>query len=874
MVRTVLCSGLLWIEHTFRGDRALLVTEASSDDLIGEATLETLLLEMQQNSPSARHERFDLHNKKGKPSGYVHAILQYWDPGTDPEPRLPPQRRVRVTVFSARALPKKDTFGRNDPFTTVTLGGWTQRTQTVSGGGSDPKWNDGGGESMEWCVLSEDAPKQVQVTVFDEDSGARKDRIGTCTLDISAKSRQQSAWSCDEWLRLEDPKERAAGWVHVLVQSWDPAQDPEPVVPSLRMLRVTVFEAKGLPKMDAIGKTDAFVECIVEGTIQRTTTAEDGGADPVWGTEDIGESFDFALMEPPERIDFRAFDDDVGDTDDLIGRGTLDLSKTPAPTSRWHRDEWVALRKRDEGRRFKGNSRVGLVRVSAQWFPVAPLQRRRRITLTVLEAKELPKMDLITANDPYVTVKIGDTPVKKTTTCSGGGSHPAWGGGQGEVLLWDIELSGIPRIEVRCFDEDVATADDEIGLSVLDLRRFLPDKNFEVGEWLQLRNAKGKSRGSVQVRLAWEADPAPPVLRGVHVLVREARQLKKMDLIGKNDAFVTVTIDELSERTSTVVDGGSAPVWNQGTGELLSLYPKISGLPLIRVQAFDADYGSADDEIGSCTLILREQSADAAWTMDEWVTLLHEGNAVGEVHITVNYDPEPPEPVRRGVRCTVLGCRNLPKSDIMGQNDPYCTVTVEGVTERTRTIDAGGANPVWNEGKGEILEYFPVVRDEPAIIVSCFDEDAGSDDLIGEAKVNRKQRPCDEAWEEMTWVTLQRNGKPRGEAQIKLQYDPEPPEPVRRGVRCTVLGCRNLPKSDIMGQNDPYCTVTVEGVTERTRTIDAGGANPVWNEGNGEAFTYDISVSTIPKITICCFDDDGMGQDDFIGSHVLHLIGV
>jgi Ca2+-dependent lipid-binding protein len=77
-----------------------------------------------------------------------------------------------------------------------------------------------------------------------------------------------------------------------------------------------------------------------------------------------------------------------------------------------------------------------------------------------------------------------------------------------------------------------------------------------------------------------------------------------------------------------------------------------------------------------------------------------------------------------------------------------------------------------------------------------------------------------------------------------------------------------------MGQNDPYCTVTVEGVTERTRTIDAGGANPVWNEGNGEAFTYDISVSTIPKITICCFDDDGMGQDDFIGSHVLHLIGV
>ena len=131
---------------------------------------------------------------------------------------------------------------------------------------------------------------------------------------------------------------------------------------------------------------------------------------------------------------------------------------------------------------------------------------------------------------------------------------------------------------------------------------------------------------------------------------------------------------------------------------------------------------------------------------------------------------------------------------MMGANDVYIAVCVGEETFKTRTIDGGGEAPVW-EGGGELFEFYPVTRGVPTIHLSCYDEDVGSaDDLIGSLVVNKTGYSSEEAWTLIDWLPLRRKGKDAGEVHISVEYDPAPPDPVRRGLRATIIEARGLPK--------------------------------------------------------------------------------
>jgi hypothetical protein len=95
------------------------------------------------------------------------------------------------------------------------------------------------------------------------------------------------------------------------------------------------------------------------------------------------------------------------------------------------------------------------------------------------------------------------------------------------------------------------------------------------------------------------------------------------------------------------------------------------------------------------------------------------------------------------VTVTVLMCKELRKVDFIGQNDDYVIVKINeddeggGQQKQTSVLSMAGANPVWNGGKGEELE-FEGIQHLNRVHVQCYDEDEGdftTDDLIGECNL-------------------------------------------------------------------------------------------------------------------------------------------
>ena len=92
-----------------------------------------------------------------------------------------------------------------------------------------------------------------------------------------------------------------------------------------RRLTVTVHQCKGLVNKDGLfGKNDVYCVLGVQNEQKRTTTVDEGGAEPVWvGGEQI--TFEQSTGLHELRVD--VFDhDDIG-SDDLIGSQSLDLAQ-------------------------------------------------------------------------------------------------------------------------------------------------------------------------------------------------------------------------------------------------------------------------------------------------------------------------------------------------------------------------------------------------------------------------------------------------------------------------------------------------------------------------------------------------------------------
>ena len=156
---------------------------------------------------------------------------------------------------------------------------------------------------------------------MDEDHGSEDDEIGFCAFSLLDNGLKEEEWSREETFYLnrthrgKTNKSRGRLVVNIACES-EPEPEPEEdeneaAIVATRRLEVTVVKARDLPSMDMFSDNDVYCTVQVGGELRRTTTIDDGGADPTWHGGS-GETLYFAKKTPPQVLDLKvwACDDD------------------------------------------------------------------------------------------------------------------------------------------------------------------------------------------------------------------------------------------------------------------------------------------------------------------------------------------------------------------------------------------------------------------------------------------------------------------------------------------------------------------------------------------------------------------------------------
>nr|XP_048315772.1 LOW QUALITY PROTEIN: cytosolic phospholipase A2 delta [Myodes glareolus] len=170
--------------------------------------------------------------------------------------------------------------------------------------------------------------------------------------------------------------------------------------------------------------------------------------------------------------------------------------------------------------------RVGMESLLPERLPGHPHQEEEdsvfwRLTVKVLEARSLPRADLLSQADPYVTLLLPTAPgVKFKTQTVTNSSHPVWN----ETFSFLIQSQVKNILELSVYDEDLIMKDDICFKVSYDVSEILPGQLIQKTFRL---NPQGPEELDVEFLVEKALDP-PENLITNNVLV--ARELSRLDV--------------------------------------------------------------------------------------------------------------------------------------------------------------------------------------------------------------------------------------------------------------------------------------------------------------------------------------------------------
>ena len=223
------------------------------------------------------------------------------------------------------------------------------------------------------------------------------------------------------------------------------------------------------------------------------------------------------------------------------------------------------------------------------------------IHLKIVEADNIPKMDLIGKADPYVEVKANLSKDKDKTKWIDKTYTPRW---DKEMHLRIISLEEVITFTLK--DHDAVGSDNKIG--TLEWAIFSLEPGVVVDNWYSVtraKNVKKTARIRIIYHLAYDNAKAfvnnPFKLGEIGVLIENARDIAKMDLIGKSDPYCIVYIKDrqVKPKKTRVAKNTLKPEWNEEFRfEILNQTTDV-----LRIKMYDKDLVN-DDEMATLDIPL------------------------------------------------------------------------------------------------------------------------------------------------------------------------------------------------------------------------------------------------------------------------------
>ncbi|KAA8542711.1 hypothetical protein F0562_023790 [Nyssa sinensis] len=239
----------------------------------------------------------------------------------------------------------------------------------------------------------------------------------------------------------------------------------------------------------------------------------------------------------------------------------------------------------------------------------------RRISITVVEGKDLIVKDKSGKYDPYVKLQYGKALQRTKSVTST--SNPTWN----QKFEFD-ELGGGEYLKIKCYNEETFV-DENIGSARVNLEGLLEGSVRDV--WVPLEKVN-----SGELRLHIEASKIDDFegSRGsgngwIELVLIEAKDLVAADLRGTSDPYVRVHYGNMKKRTK-VIHKTLHPRWDQ------TLEFPDDGSPLV-LHVKDHNALLPTSSIGDC--VVEYQRLPPNQMSDKWIPL--QGVKKGEIHIQI-----------------------------------------------------------------------------------------------------------------------------------------------------------------------------------------------------------------------------------------------
>ena len=498
----------------------------SADDVIG--TVDYMIDSHDSSEIWSEDTWVDLTHPDGKDAGRVHCLVRWSpDPDNDVEADRPPKRLV-VTVMSAFTLPTSDTAGKNDPYVIVMADGAEQRTPTVDDGGANVEWDAPHGIRLEFPFAEGQLFSMLKFRVMAENTGST-DEIGYCHFSLLDHGLQEHCWTRDESMYLsvtkngKPNKSRARLNVKMAIEEEAKVEVAEEVAevikkPAERRLEITIINAEHLPSMDMFSENDVYCTVQVGDDVLRTSTIDDGGADPFW-QGGSGEVLYLTKKVPPQMLDLKVWDCDKDEPVNWLTATVYGAEDLPKADPSGKNRPYALLTVDGQIQRTPTIEHAG-ANVSVEWGTVLKWQLDRlpsKLDVVVMDADKGSKEGFICGGEfEFVDVKMGR------------GLIPGVSADQVWEKEWSVQMykkdgksmfkeKRQPKIRVHFKWEPNVIEDDFIGSAMVPLGSSLPaDQEWSLERATSIFNEKGQPAGTVHLRVRWNTDPSsePMLLYG------------------------------------------------------------------------------------------------------------------------------------------------------------------------------------------------------------------------------------------------------------------------------------------------------------------------------------------------------------------------
>ncbi|WCJ30332.1 Calcium-dependent lipid-binding (CaLB domain) family protein [Euphorbia peplus] len=288
-------------------------------------------------------------------------------------------------------------------------------------------------------------------------------------------------------------------------------------------LDVKLVQGKELSNKDLIGKSDPYAVLFVRPTKERTKTSKtiDNQLNPIWN-----EHFEFVVEDPTtQHLTIRVFDDEGVQASELIGCAQIALKDLEPGKVK---DVWLKLVKDLEVQRdtkYRGQVHLELLYCpygtdSSMKNPFNPdfqlttLERtiksgsedaedrssqkkhiivRGVLSVSVIQAEDLPAVDLMGKADPYVVVYMKKSGTKNKTRVVNECLNPVWN----QTFDYVVEDALHDMLILEVWDHDTF-GKDKIGTCIMTLTRVLIEGEFQDNFPLD-----GAKTGKILLHLKW-----------------------------------------------------------------------------------------------------------------------------------------------------------------------------------------------------------------------------------------------------------------------------------------------------------------------------------------------------------------------------------